>query len=252
MLKSIVMHDIAMEHVAAMERWYWREHAPEINRRFGPWLVRHDSYLPVDAPPDARGAGYFNWRVTEGWWREMPEPGPRGNLAFSVPPQWPRVAAGFFAAQPTDDFVGADVQPGERQVLRWTTLSAYPAGVLPAEGERWFLETLVPQLVRAGGAWRIFSTLAHKQPLPLPGEWPAGRRPPPESVLHHWDRLTELWFETFADWRQWMREVAPTLTPPPWATQTAFPFVQPGRDFVGTFLLERPTDEFARDARGTL
>jgi hypothetical protein len=66
MLQSVVMHDIPMNRVAAMERWYWREHAPEINRRFGPWLARHESYLPVDAPADARVYGYHHWRVTEG------------------------------------------------------------------------------------------------------------------------------------------------------------------------------------------
>jgi hypothetical protein len=252
MLKSVVVHDIPMNHVAAMERWYWREHAPEINRRFGPWLMRHDSYLPVDAPTDARALGYSNWRVTEGVWREMPEPGARGQLAFTVPPVWPTVAAGFFAAQATEDLVGGGLQPAERQVLRWYCLCAYPEGVSEAEGERWFVDTHAPELARAGGAWRIFSTRAHKQPLPLPGEWPQGRQPPPHTVLHRWDRLTELWFESFDDWRGWMREVAPGLTAPPWAMQASYPFVRPAREFVSTFLLERPADEFARDARGYL
>lgn len=252
MLKSVVVHDIPMDHVAAMERWYWRDHAPEINRRFAPWLVRHDSWLPVDAPADARLFGHSNWRVTEGWWREMPEPGARGNLAFTVPPVWPYVATGFFAAQPTEDFVGGGIQPTERQVLRWYCLSAYPDGVAEADGERWFLDTHAPELVRADGPYRIFSTRAHKESLPLPGEWPEGRRPPPNTVLHRWERLTEYWFETFDDWRRWMREVTPTLTPPPWAARADYPYVQAGREFVSTFLLERPTNEFARDSRGYL
>lgn len=76
MLKSIVVHDIPMSRIAAMERWYWRDHAPEINRRFGPWLARHESFLPVDAPVEARSFGFFNWRVTEGYWRELPLPAP--------------------------------------------------------------------------------------------------------------------------------------------------------------------------------
>ena len=139
MLKSVVMHDIPIDAIAPMERWYYRDHAPEINRRFGPWLVRHDSYLPVDAPSDARAYGWFNWRVTEGYWREMPHPGPQGNLAFTEPPIHPRVAAGFFPAQPTEDFKGGHFRPGERQVLRWFTLLRYPGGVSAEAGERWYL-----------------------------------------------------------------------------------------------------------------
>lgn len=60
MIKSIVMHDIPMSHMAAMERWYFRDHAPEIVRRHGPWLARHESYLPVDAPVEARAYGFYN------------------------------------------------------------------------------------------------------------------------------------------------------------------------------------------------
>ena len=252
MLKSVVVHDIPMNHVAAMERWYWREHAPEINRRFGPWLVRHESFVPVDAPQDVRTYGHYNWRVTEGYWREMPAPGACGNLAFTVPPVWPRVSTGFFAAQPTEDFCGGGIQPGERQVLRWYCLSRYPDNVRESDGEAWFLGTHAEELVRAGGPYRIFSSRAHKEPVPLPGEWPTGRMPPRESVLHRWDRLTEYWFETFDDWRQWVREVVPGLTRPSWARDAAYPFVRPGHEFVSTFLLERPTDEFSRDARGYL
>ena len=250
MLKSVVVHDIPMSQVAAMERWYWRDHAPEISRRFGPWLARLDSYLPVDAPAEARIHGYFNWRVTEGYWREMPQPGPRGNLAFTVPPVWPRVATAFFAAQPTDDFCGGGLQPAERPVLRWYCLSRYPDGVGERNGESWFLDVHAKELAAAGGPYRSFSTKAHKERLPLPGEWPPGKTPPRDSVLHAWDRLTELWFETFDDWRIFNQEVAPSFTRPAWATAPHYPFVRTGREFVSSFLLERPTDEFVRDGRG--
>ncbi len=253
MLKSVVIHDIPMSHIAAMERWYWRDHAPEINRRFGPWLARHESYLPVDAPADARGFGFFNWRVTEGFWRELPLSGPRGNLAFTVPPVWPRVATGFFAAQPTEDICGGGIQPRERAVLRWYCLTRYPAGVGEREAERWFLDVHARELAELGSPYRVFSTRAHKEPVPLPGEWPAGGgSPPAQSVLHSWDRLTELWFETFDDWNAFMAEAAPRLTPPPWGAGSRYPYLRPGDEFVSSFLLERPSDEFSRDARGYL
>jgi hypothetical protein len=250
-LKSVVVHDIPIECIAAMERWYWREHAPEINRRFGPWLARHESFLPVDAPADARAFGYFNWRVTEGYWREMPLPGARGQLAFTVPPVWPRVATGFFAAQPGEDFCGGQIQPAERQVLRWYCLTRYPPGVDEAEAERWFCDVHGPELAALGNPYRAFSTRAHREPLPLPGEWPAGKAPPMDTVQHDWQRLTELWFESFADWRAFIA-AARGLTPPPWAGGTAYPWLRPGAQIVSSFLLERPTDEFSRDARGYL
>ena len=81
MIKSLVLHDIPLDAIASMERWYYRDHAPEIVRRYGPWLARHESYLPVPAPSDALAHGTYNWRLTEGWWREVPAPGPQGAPA---------------------------------------------------------------------------------------------------------------------------------------------------------------------------
>jgi hypothetical protein len=252
MLKSVVMHDIPIDHVAAMERWYYRDHAPEINRRFGPWLARHDSYLPVDAPADARAHGFYNWRVTEGIWRELPATGPRGNLAFTLPPAWPRVATAFFPAQPTEDFLGGQLQPHERQVLRWYMLLKFPVGVSERDSEHWYLEKQARELEQLPGVYRAFSSRVLSGHHPLPGEWPSTSRPPMEALLTQWDRLSELWFETFEDWRVFMRAASEQCTRPPWASQPGYPFLSPGTSLVSSFLLERPTDEFARDARGYL
>lgn len=252
MIKSVVMHDIPMAQIAAMERWYYREHAPEINRRFGPWLARHDSYLPVDAPAEARAYGFFNWRVTEGYWRELPQPGPQGNLAFTLPPVLPKVATGFFPVQPTEDFMGGGIQPHEKNVLRWYILLRYPPGVTREEGERWFLDVHAGEVMRQPGLFRFFSYRALQEHIPLPGEWPAGKKPAPDSILHSWDRLIELWYESFDDWRRAVIETPPAYTRPGWATHAHYPFVEPGTDFVSSFLLERPNDEFWRDSRGYL
>ena len=148
MLKSIVMHDIPISQIAAMERWYCRDHSPEISRRFGPWLTRHESYSPVDAPQEARQYGYYNWRVTEATWREIPKAGPQGNLSFTIPPVWPKVATCFVPAQPTEDFMGWEIAPHEKQVLRWYVLMRYPQGVSLEEGEDWFLKTHVPEVMQ--------------------------------------------------------------------------------------------------------
>jgi hypothetical protein len=66
MLRTVVLHDIPMNYVAAMERWYFRDHEPEIARRYGPYLHRLESWFPVPAPPEADAFGRFNWRLTEG------------------------------------------------------------------------------------------------------------------------------------------------------------------------------------------
>lgn len=252
MIKSIVMHDIPIANVAGMERWYFRAHAPEIIRRFGPWLARLDSYLPVDAPSEARGYGFYNWRVTEGWWREIPATGPAGNLAFTVPPVWPRVATCFVPAQPTEDFMGGEYQPWEKQVLRWFILFRYPQHVDREEGEKWFFRVHVPEVMKQPGLYRFFSYQTIRERLPLPGAWAPGNSPPPQMVRPSWDRLIELWYETFDDWRRAIIQTPPQYTPPDWATMDGYPFVEPGADFVSSFLLERPNDEFWRESRGYL
>lgn len=252
MIKSIVLHDIPMDHVAAMERWYWRDHSPEVVRRFGPWETRHDSWLPVDAPPEARKFGFYNWRMTVGWWRDLPLPGPQGELSFTQPPVWPKVATCFVPAQPTDDFMGWEIQPGERNVLRWFILIHYPEGVSKEEGEQWFKQVHAPEVMRQPGLYRFFSYKVLDGPMPLPGTWSPSAHPPEGMVMPMWDRVIELWYDNFDDWRRSVIEQPPAYTKPVWATADAYPFLEPYRDFVSTFILERPTDEFHRDGRGYL
>ena len=198
-----------------MERWYHRDHSAEIARRYGPWLARHESYLPVDAPADARAFGFYNWRVTEAWWREVPLAGPQGALSFTLPPAWPTVAACFVPPQPTEDFLGAHLQPHEKVGVRWLMLLKYPEGVSREEGERWFLETHAPETMRQPGLYRYFSYQVIQEPVGLPGVWPPGASPPPGSYHPAWDRVSELWYETFTDWRRSVIESPPRYTRPP-------------------------------------
>jgi hypothetical protein len=250
MIRSIVVHDIDMDHIAAMERWYFRDHAAEIVRRYAPWLTRHESYMPVDAPAEARSYGFYNWRVTEGWWREIPKEGPQGTLSFTVPPVWPKVATCFIPDQPTEDFMGSEYQPHEKNILRWYILFKYPENISFEEGEDWFLKTHVGEVMQQTGLFRFFSYRVVKEPIGLPGTWTPGKTPPPGMTLFKWDRVVELWYESFADWRKSVIQSPPQYTKPPWATHENYPFLKPGEDFVSSFILERPNDEFFRDSRG--
>ena len=147
--------------------------------------------------------------------------------------------------------MGGGLQPHERAVLRWYVLSRYPEGVSERDGEGWFIATHARALPELPGVYRAFSTRVRQQPVPLPGEWPPQARPQAGNVLAQWDRLSELWFETFDDWRAFMAAAA-RLKPPTWATAAAYPFVRPYAELASSFLLERPSDEFWRDARGYL
>ena len=252
MIRSIVVHDIPADSVAAMERWYHRVHAPEIVRRYGPWLARHESFVPVPPPPEGPDFGVYSWRVTDCWWRELPEPGPRGALCFTPPPVWPRVATCFIPAQPTEDFLGWDAVPEERACFRWHVLQRYPHGVPSARVKTGSWRRTRRSCARFPGLRRFFSYRVIDEPLRLPGVWRDGGEPPPETILPVWHRLSELWFDSFSDWRAAFVEGAVALTAPAWATRPGYPFVEPGRDFVSSFLLERPTDEFLRDLRAYL
>jgi len=249
MLKSIVVQDIPLDAYPAMERWYYRDHSPEISRRYGPWLARHESYLPLPVPPEAQVYGFYNWRVTECYWRETPEPGPKGALAFTIPPAWPRVASCFVSPQPTEDFLGSEYLPSEKVGLRWYVLMRYPEGVSREEGDDWFLDVHAPEVAGQPGLYRFFSYRVIEDAPPLPGVWRADDHPPADITKSRWDRVYELWYETFSDWRRAVIERPPVYTKPPWATQDGYPFVRPYEEFVCSFILERPNDEFLRDLR---
>lgn len=252
MIKSIVMHDIPINDIAAMERWYYRDHAAEIVRRYGPWLTRHESYLPVPVPLEVKSYGFYNWRTTEGWWWGIPEAGPKGTFSFTVPPVWPKVATCFTPGQPTEDFLGSELQPREKNVLRWYILLKYPDGVSTEEGEKWFLNIHVKEMMKQPGLYRFFSYKVIKEPISLPGTWAPGKTPPPDTIINSWDRLCELWYENFDNWHESVVNSPPEYTKPSWAKYEIYPFFEPYVDFVSTFILERPNDEFLRDSRGYL
>ncbi len=67
-----------------------------------------------------------------------------------------------------------------------------------------------------------------------------------KNMMRHWDRLSELWFECNDDWTKGLIENPPAFTKPEWATLDKFPFLEPGVDFVHTFILESPDCDFTK------
>ena len=79
MIKHVLFQGLAsMNDMPKRYRWDIKIHYPEIVRRFGPWLKRFESYLAVPPPPEMYPEvvryGYINYRLTIGWWLELPGP----------------------------------------------------------------------------------------------------------------------------------------------------------------------------------
>ena len=262
MIKVVLIINIkSMNVLPVMERWLSQIHAPEAISRIGPWLTRYHSYRAVPQPPqiqrEIENHGYYYWRVTELWsaagypqdgilpqafFPEYAENiGLADNSAHSS--QWHGSKDGIrqacrieVPARATEDFRGGERSLNEyRSILRWFVAFKYPEGVSIADGERWYLETHAPEVLRQPGLLRFTS---HKA-VGLDGD-----KPP------MWHRLSELWYEDFDAWHNAVITSPPAYTCPDWATHRQYPFFEPFVDSVGTFLLEAPTNNFLRDYQG--
>ncbi len=244
MIRSMAMHHIDMNYVAFMERWYYKLHGPEIARRYGPWLERLESWRPVEIPEYAKGFGHKNWLLTQGYWRELPESGPKGELAFSSPKVGANAYSCFMPPQPTEDFKGHEFSPEEKAVLRWVQFVKYPESADKAAAEEWYVNVFAKEACSQAGMYRFFSFKTISDVGGVPGVWKpdeAKRMAERTGPLdHQWDRVTEMWYETFDDWKRSILDDPPAYTAPEWAEQASYPFVTPGRNFISTFVLERP------------
>ena len=61
-----------------------------------------------------------------------------------------------------------------------------------------------------------------------------------------WIRVSEQWYENFNGWKKAVIESPPKYTKPSWAKYDKYPFLEPGVDFVTTFLLEEPDIDFMK------
>lgn len=250
MHRSLVLHQIDMDDIATMERWYYLQHSAEIARRYGPWLCRHESWMPVPAPEDAKAYGFFNWRLTQTYWREEPLPGPRGELAFTPSPvPLVRCASTHIPAQCTEDFKGYNLLPYEKENLRWVQFIRYPDGVDKERADRWYVEVMAPAVCKHHALHRFFSSKTIQVAGGLPGVWREQDRGRLKSGKdRQWDRVSEMWFESFRDWRDFVTH-APEVELPDWAQQTTFPYLNCGDTFISTFVVEQPTNDFLAEKR---
>lgn len=261
--KMVLLVNIpSMNDLPASERWLLKDHAMETLSWIGPWLDEYVSYRvvppPPDVYPDAVRYGYYNWRVTNHVYNEAPPPPTKMWTIVAPVPHPVRPTATdveqiydanvdgrreaphmhvlcYVPFEPTQDFMGKELNPWDKSFLRWITVFKYPEGVSMEEGEKWYLDIHSKEVMRQPGIIRYFSF----RTIHFPGHPP-----------YPWHRVSEQWYENFNCWKKSIIDSPPKYTKPPWAKYDEYPFLEPYVDFVSTFILERPTNDFLRDYMG--
>jgi len=238
-----------------MERWFHREHAPDVSLN-APWLLKYDMYRAVNPPPEgAENYCFMNYRVHENITLSPGRGSLDGNPSMRPEPVEDAMNVAMFQIEPVpDDFYGAQRTPFQTPLIRWVCAIAYPEGISLEEGEKWYLDTHVPEMVdKCKDLLRFFSYRAVPKQINAANEHTRGRKFGDNTHLPfskfsplmfvNWARLTEIWFPSGNHWTENFIRNIPDFTKPQWATQDEYPFVIPGKEFCSTFLLERPTED---------
>jgi len=246
----------------AIWRWLYKQHVPESISQFMPYCTKYCTYHALPLPEGALDFGTYNGMMTEHYWLFdifQKGKGHAGGLAFgeefpedfmertSQPPSnelrqsgWQGSREGYhpivFSFAPVfweDDFKGTGRLTDEGPNFRWLFLLKYPEGVWTDEGETWFKEVFVPQVCATPGVNRFISSRLLDEPR-----------------INPFLRVCEIWFDDSEGWRKAMVERAGDYNRPPWATWGKFPFLEPFKDIVGVFILDRPDSDHLQQWRG--
>ncbi|MBR3004335.1 MAG: hypothetical protein IKH67_04615 [Lachnospiraceae bacterium] len=249
MEKLLIFHNLNDEDTRpALERWFRRYHIHEVQMQ-KPWTVRYLLYRPVPAPEGAKDKGLYTYRVHENWALDVSNRrGPLGMIAMTPEPVENAVTAEVMEipAEPTEDFFGVGWSVDQHTYVRWIIAYRYPAGADKEECEKFFLETQAKEIMQMPGLLRFFSFKAvEKEGSSLPLTTEDNKEGDKlDNLMRHWDRVSELWFENNAAWTNALITNPPKFTKPAWATSDKFPFLEPGVDFVHTFILDYPDADF--------
>lgn len=240
MIRTMALHTVNMDRLPECERWYWTCHGPQLYRRYEPWLVRFESFRAIDVDDKrlSEEYGLTNWMATSGYWREIPEIGSRGEMCLSSPPEHAYSYGICVTPQCTEDYKGAEIAPEELAPLRWVQLMRWPEDISKDAGDEYYNNVLAPEICQCDEVKRFFSFRSLDEHIRFPGEWKEeslkAMKGSPKD--HDWDRMSEIWFSCFSDWRKFIER---EFTKPEWAKRNTYPFVGMN-DFVSGFLLERP------------
>jgi hypothetical protein len=228
------------------DRYYLRNHGPDVVRISGPWLRGYYSYLAYDPPAEAVARlGAQGGRYTELWFTSMEEWLGRPDLyAATMPPEeWDqedspgRQALTMVPGIPTEQFVSEPIDPEKTTVLRWICAIRYPSDVPLAEAEDWYIKVHAEETKQQSGLLRFVSFRSIHE-LGTPNGGPPTGEAPPDAI--RWIRVSELWYRDFTTWHKAVIESPPRYTPPPWGGE--YPFV----DMVSNFIDLKPDVDFLR------
>ncbi|MCH3916795.1 MAG: hypothetical protein LKE40_04905 [Spirochaetia bacterium] len=249
MSKLLIIHNLKdFNALPALERWFRRYHVPEVLTQY-PWTNRYLLYRVIPEPDGAERFGFFNYRVHENWVTgSESRRGERGLLSMTQQP-YPDAMDAIVVnmpAEPTDDFLGSDLHFDDHTILRWVCVFRYPDGADIDKADDWYLNVHVPEMKKTPGLNRYFSTKAYiseKSPLPQGDSFKKHM----DLFYRQWHRVTELWFDDSNSWKNGIIGNLPKLTRPSWATDGNYPFIIPGSEFISTFILEKPDNDFIKE-----
>jgi len=244
----------------AAYRWLYKHHVSDSISQFSPYVTKYASYRALPLSKSAENFGTYNFVMTEHYWLIDPFCGsdsPKG-VAFSEyysdeylritrqptnqglrPTHWEGSRDGFhptaFLFLPMfweNEYKGPrSIEDGPN--YRWQFAITYPPSIDSEEGDRWFLQQLMPSIVQLSQVTRALSSKILNQPRTSP-----------------FHRFCEIWFENSHDWEQAMDLLSTKIQRPYWATHTEFPYFEPYKDIVGIFLLDRPESDHLEQFKG--
>jgi hypothetical protein len=219
-----------------LDRWYMTFHSKEVRRAFKAWqrnYVSFRSYLPP-AEAVARYSVKYG-RMTEIQFNDIadfrasrPNNIYGGALDSFTPPPGGWANPSYISTTATipvnanNLWLSKATPPKQNPYLRWVIFHKPAAGVTLAQWDKWYKETLAPELAKLSGLKRFasYETVADQ-------EYP---------------RVSEFWFDDYAGWKAAFLP-APRLPVPAWGGQ--FPF----SDTLSMFIGENPDVDFINDDR---
>jgi hypothetical protein len=248
-IKIYILIDMAPGvDVLVLDRWYLTFHAPERRDLVRAWQRHYVSYRTYAVPEEVDRFNVWRGRMTEIHFDSLEDfAESRKNSSVTLqshtapPGGWGkayRSEAITLPAAPTEDFLGQHPAPKETPYYRWIVALRYPEGVTEEDGERWFLETHAEETAKLPGLRRYIGYRAVGRDRD-----PTVGRDRPVARERGYQRVVELWFDSYQDWRKAILESPPAFTAPPWGGE--YPFVE----MISTFIGERPDVDFINDRR---
>jgi hypothetical protein len=263
-MRSMIMVSVRDDSdLPAAYRWLYKYHVPDSISQFMPYVTKYATYRALPVPKNGGDFGTYNWIMTEHYWLLNPfntsDSATPNGLAFSEiyskeyleltrqpsdgelrPSTWMGSREGYhptvFVFLPIfweDDIKGSDRTIEDGPNYRWTIAFKYPDGISQEEGDKWFKESFAKELSELPEVNRIISSRVLDTPRTSP-----------------FQRVAEIWFDSSKQWEMAMSKVKNKVKKPTWAEYDQFPYIEPYKDFVGEFLLDRPESDHLTQYRG--